>query len=105
MREEAVNLGAIAIGGENGADHEGEVHTSKAERLRAGFHGGHEQRGDKAPEHPTGPVHAVPLSCALDSRCASCFSPFNLSVIESAALIRPTCVNACGKLPRAWPLS
>src|SRR4029079_11764784 len=104
MSKESVDFGAVTIGGKDGTDHEGEVHTSESDSLGAGFHGGHEQCGNETPEHPTRPVHAAAFSSARSSRCASCLVPFILSVRESAALMRPTWVKAWEQFPRDAPV-
>src|SRR5690348_7061320 len=99
MNGEAIEPCFFAIRCQNRPEQVRNIHPSEPQTLASGKHSGKCQRSKETRKEPTLPVHAaVPCaaSCGdeLSRRCPSCCSPFSRCQIESAAPIKPTCVNA-----------
>src|ERR1041384_3301869 len=108
VHEEAIELCFVAVRRKNRSQHIRQVHARQAQSLRSRTGRGQHNRRCKSPDEPTVPIHAfTSLVCDFTSapvRVAGCSLPRSFSSSVSAALMSPTCVNACGKLPSAAPV-
>src|SRR5439155_14932410 len=81
---------------ENGSEQIRDVHSGEAQALAARQNGRKHNRARKAPPQPATPIYDHLATSPL---------LFSILYMERAALIRPRCVNAWGKLPSASPFS
>ena len=105
--EESEELRPISARREHRAEHVREVHPREVEPLARRHDRREHDRRDESPEEPARRRSCLRLlelaarptergsGSSRRSRCSS----------ESAALMSPTCVNACGKLPSASPVA
>src|SRR4051794_29234543 len=99
MHAEADQLGPVAVGSEYRAQHIRKIHSGEPEALAARHHRGQRERGHEAPQQPALPVHTRTFSSAASAwRMGTSRgfgeSPCSRRASESAALMRPTWVNA-----------
>src|SRR5918994_1830239 len=104
---EAYQLRPIPVRREHSPQHEGEIHAAEAESLATGHQGRQDHRAYKPPKRDAALVHVrSSVRISFDGRSAVAGTlPSRYSSSVSAALIRPMCVNACGKFPSAAPVS
>src|SRR5207249_2548058 len=102
VQEKADSAGAVAVWGDHRAQEEGHAHPREPQAAGGGLDGGHEDGGERAPEEDVAEVHAfLPAACWGGGPGRS----GRVAPSVWAALMRPTWVKACGKLPRASPVA
>src|SRR5476649_385396 len=90
--EEAKHLGAVAVGGDRGAEQIGDAHSREVQRLRACLQRGEHQRSAEAGEKGRGQAQGCASGTRKCWRCISCLPRSARPRNESAALISPTWV-------------
>src|SRR5919107_214457 len=103
---EAYQLRPVPVWREHGPQHKREIYPAQTEPLATCHQGSQDYRAYKPPKRDAALVHvrsSVRISFDGRSAVAGAF-PLRYSPSVSAALMRPMCVNACGKFPRAAPV-
>src|SRR4051794_29769191 len=104
MNQKPDQLGALSVGSKDRAQNVGQIDPGETKPLAGGEDCRQRERRQETPQQPVSPVHTRTSSAFGSSgRSGKCrgigASPSNRRDKDSAALISPTWVNACGKLP------
>src|SRR5579862_2008671 len=110
VEAKADDLGAVPVRRKHRAQHVRDVHAREPDALSSRHHRCEDDGAPKAPDEPARPVHGctgwpAPAASGENVRRARGRRPSRRCWRLSAALIRPMCVNACGKFPSASPVA
>src|SRR5439155_16808430 len=103
--EEADDLRPVASLRERRPEQIRDAHPGEMKLLRTSLQRSQQHGPDESSQQRARPVHGLASGICARARSASRLPRSRRSRRDNAALIRPTCVYACGKFPSAAPLA